>query len=264
MGTLLTLLSTMLYLLLLSLPLLSTSAQDPPDIPDPRIVILGPTGSGKSSFANAILGCDPRSPDCMFVVCPGWDSCTKKTTIGSGAWLGTGQNFTVVDTPGFGDSDDQDEVLMEEMIEILANTLHHADTLLLLLKGTETRFTQGLQTMLKRMTLIFGPEWWDYLVVGVSFWPYDQNSIDGRVCDPDYPQYCKDEAWFKREMTAQLQDKFGVDKDFTFVFADSWSQTPGPPGYNTEDELQQFYWHQETGILWNITMSREQPFVFDP
>ena len=29
------------------------------EYPDPRIVIVGPTGAGKSSLAEALLGCDP-------------------------------------------------------------------------------------------------------------------------------------------------------------------------------------------------------------
>ena len=40
-------------------------------------------------------GCDPLSGGCMFQVCSGTDSCTKDTTLGTGPWLGTGQNFTV-------------------------------------------------------------------------------------------------------------------------------------------------------------------------
>jgi predicted GTPase len=40
-------------------------------------------------------------------VCPGGESCTKETNIGFGKWLGQGQNFTVVDTPGFGDTDNE-------------------------------------------------------------------------------------------------------------------------------------------------------------
>ena len=53
-----------------------------------------------------------------------------------------------------------------------------------------------------------------------------------------------------------------MDKDFTCDFTDSWSQTPGPPGFNTEDPLQQEHWKSETGILWEMTTSREDSFSF--
>jgi len=264
-ATVETLLSTMWrisVLLLLSLHSLQARNTILPDLPSPRIVIVGPTGAGKSSLANAFLGCDPRSHDCMFEVCPGQDSCTKETTYGTGPWLGTGQNVTIVDTPGFGDTDDEEEDLIEEMMDVLGNTIKQADTLVLLLDGRATRFTKGLQDMLKRMSVIFSQHWWNYVVVGVSFWPYDQDSIDHRVCDPDYPEYCRDETYYKNEMTKQLKEKFGLTKNFTFVFTDSWSQTPGPPGYNTQDQTQQFYWKLETGKLWNITIYREKQFDF--
>jgi energy-coupling factor transporter ATP-binding protein EcfA2 len=76
---------------------LSSQTQVSPSLPNPRLVIVGPTGAGKSSLANAFIGCDPRAPDgdCMFSVCSGLDSCTKETTYGTGRWLGNGQKFTV-------------------------------------------------------------------------------------------------------------------------------------------------------------------------
>jgi len=233
-----------------------------PDLPDPRIVIVGATGSGKSSLANALLGCDPRSKECLFEVCSGSDSCTKKTTYGFGFWLGNGQNFTVIDTPGFGDSDNDDDLLIEEMMDILANVVDHTDTFLLLFDGRETRFDASLQNMIQMMTIIFGQHWWDYLVIGVSFWPYDQDSIDERKCFPQYPEYCHDEAWFCEDRNRQLQEKFNLKKNITCVFTDSWSQTPGPPGFNTEDQLQQEHWKEETSILWDITTGREDSFSF--
>ena len=216
---------------------------------------------------------------CFFYVkvCSGTDSCTKQTTYGVGAWLGSGQNFTVsircgfvsscssvqvVDTPGFGDSNNDDDLLIEEMMDILANVVDHTNTFLLLFDGRETRFDASLQNMIQRMTMIFGRNWWNYLVIGVSFWAYDQNSIDARQCYPEYPEYCHDEKWFCGEMNRQIQEKFNVGGNFSCVFTDSWSQTPGPPGFNTEDPTQQEHWKAETGVIWEITTGREDSFSF--
>ena len=46
------------------------------------------------------------------------------------------------------------------------------------------------------------------------------------------------------------------------MFADSWSQTPGPPDFNTDDQLQQSHWQIETGKLWEVTATRTQHFDF--
>ena len=68
----------MISLFLFLTSLLAASAED---YPDPRIVIVGPTGAGKSSLAEALLGCDPTdaSEVCMFEVCNGLD-CTAPRT----------------------------------------------------------------------------------------------------------------------------------------------------------------------------------------
>ena len=174
----------MISLLLLLSSLLAAMAED---YPDPRIVIVGPTGAGKSSLAEALLGCDPTdaSDICMFEVCNGLDSCTKNTTAGTGAWLGAGQQFTVnicaikksrnfylilsqvVDTPGFGDSNGNDNQYIEEMMEVLDNKLGYANTILLVLEGSVPRFSNSLYAMLRQMTSIFGETWWDFMMVGV-------------------------------------------------------------------------------------------------
>ena len=88
-------------------------------------------------------------------------------------------------------------------------------------------------------------------MIGVSKWPYDQESIDKRQDDCDYygdpSDYCNNEAWFIRELSQQLQEKFGIERNLTYAFMDSWSQ--GFPYLN--DEVQQSHWNEETNKLWS-------------
>jgi len=229
------------------------------DYPDPRIVIVGATGAGKSSIANSLLGCDPQGSECMFEVCSTAESCTTHTTLGTGPWLGSGQNFTVVDTPGFGDSEGRDQEFIVEMMDVLSEDLHYTNLIMLTLEGSQPRFGEPLYDMLRQMTTIFGDSWWDFMIVGVSKWSYSQGAIDSRnqTCT-NYPDKCQDEAWFVREFNAQFQDKFGLTKNFTYAFVDSWSQTIP----NIDDPVQQQYWHQETNKVWKAATEKNETYDF--
>ena len=140
------------------------------DLPEPRIVILGKTGSGKSTLANVLLGEDVDCESCTFPVCSNTDSCTKDTKFAVGSWLGTGSAFTVVDTPGFGDSDNDDNQLIDEMMEVLKNSVGGANSLVILINGQEQRFDGALQQMLREMQALFGEEFWLWTTIGVSHW----------------------------------------------------------------------------------------------
>ena len=116
--------------------------------------------------------------------------------------------------------------------------------------------------MLRQMSSIFGETWWDYMMIGVSKWKLDQASIDERQAECDYygdpSDNCKNEAWFIRELQAQLLDKFGLQKNFTFAFMDSYSQS----GPNLDDEVQQEHWREETEKLWKEATGKNETFEF--
>merc|ERR1719193_546131 len=143
------------------------------DLPQPVLTILGATGVGKSSVADVLLGESPECKDCIFPICPGADSCTKTTGFATGPWLGnlTNPNFTVVDTPGFGDSDQQMDQLLKEMVAVLKYNVTTTNMFLVGFDGTNPRLTSGLQKMLGQLESLFGRVFWDNAAMLITKWP---------------------------------------------------------------------------------------------
>ena len=144
-------------------------------------------------------------------------------------------------------------------MDVLDNQLGYTNIIVLVLEGGEARFGEPLYAMLRQMSSIFGASWWDFMIVGVSKWSYSQAAIDSRnqTCT-NYPDKCQDEQWFIREFNAQFQEKFGINKTFSFAFMDSWSQSP----LGINDPVQQEHWREETDKLWRASTGRNETFQF--
>merc|ERR1711962_856377 len=156
-------------------------------------------------------------------------------------------DFTVVDTPGFGDSDQDDDDLIDEMMKTLKDAIKSANTLMLLIKGDQTRFNSALQQMLREMEALFGRRFWNNVIIGVSFWPYDEASVARRK------HQGITEAGFIRKCNTQLEEKFHINPSVSGVFIDAMSQA----SWNQNDAAQQEAYQRETGKLWNFSKSSE-------
>merc|ERR1712131_440250 len=159
------------------------------DLPEPRLVIIGPTGAGKSTMSNVLLGEPVDCENCTFNVCDTHDTCTKNTKYAIGNWLGDGENFTIVDTPGFGDSDNDDNLLIDEMMGVLKDVVEGTNGIMLLINGQNRRFDASLQQMIREMQALFGEDFWKFTLIGVSRWAYDEMSIMKRNISGETEQW---------------------------------------------------------------------------
>ena len=65
------------------------------------------------------------------------------------------------------------------MMEVLDNDLGYSNVIVLAIDGNTPRFRDGLYDMLKQMSSIFGETWWEFMMIGVTKWPFDQ--VYGRM-----------------------------------------------------------------------------------
>jgi predicted RNA-binding protein with RPS1 domain len=189
------------------------------------------------------------------------DSCTKETKAAKSYWLGDpmNTNATIVDTPGFGDSQGKEvqETLIEEMMTVLNQEIQTAGAIVLHIKGRGfTRIDNAMHNTLKTMTALFGSGVWRKLIINVGWFAYDQASANRRLQQCTYGE-CKDESWFRTKISEVLVREYGENiKGFnlTFTFIDSFAKQK----YNKDDVLQQGNFTHYSNVLLNFAQSSQE------
>ena len=97
---------------------------------------------------------------------------TKVTEWKVGKWLGVGQCFTVVDTPGTDDTsgEHQDYENIKELTEFLKEDLKQIDIFLVMFKESDTRFVSSMRKAIDVFESIFGDSFYKNMAVEFTFW----------------------------------------------------------------------------------------------
>ena len=82
---------------------------------------------------------------------------------------------------------------------------------------------------LHKSKALFGENFWQFTIIGVSHWAYDQQSIAQRNFTG------KTEEGYMKEWNRLLKEKFHIDVEIEGVYIDAWSQQP----WNIQDDNQQ-------------------------
>ena len=124
-----------------------------------KILLLGETGVGKSSFGNYIIGKE------KFLTQGGGSSVTK-TIIGEISERDSYKDIYIIDTPGTQDSKGGDEKYLEELKNSFEDKNAGVRAICLLLNFSQPRFSEYLQKQIHTYYLLFPMEnFWEHICI---------------------------------------------------------------------------------------------------
>ena len=138
-----------------------------------KLLIIGKTGSGKSSLCNVITGYAPDAD--IFPVNSDAESCTQRTKFADVNFNGDMSNpISLIDTIGFDDATKNDDAaIIAEIVSKLNNYCDHVNLFAIAVNGQNPRLDGSLVAIIRIFEGMFTSEFWKQVVIIFTRVPQD-------------------------------------------------------------------------------------------
>ena len=176
------------------------------------VVVLGKTGSGKSSLCNVISGKD--HDDKVFPTSGDVISCTQDVNTQKVNFMGdTNKPIILVDTIGFDDPDKNDKT--DVIAKVIKKQIDHVDTFVIVVNGQNSRLDASLLHMLEMFGEAFTDAFWEHVVIAFTRVTMSQSATLRRRRER---QNRSDDDWGK-SFLAKVEEMAKVPVRYLFIDA---------------------------------------------
>merc|ERR1712037_226584 len=181
-----------------------------------KILVIGKTGTGKSSLCNVLCGADHDAD--VFPVSAEAMSCTQRTFFCEANFNKNKEEpISLIDTIGFDDPDkDDDAKIIAELVLKLKNGCDFVNLFVIAVNGQNPRLDGSLLGMIKIFEGMLGQDFWKQVVVLFTRMPMDETAKKKREKNSKQ----SDDELAQKYM-AEVAKRFKHGKQIDYVFLDS-------------------------------------------